>query len=198
MKLKEIKPGMVIHYKNEDEKKLLLKEAERLGYVWYSTKERPTERSVHDIGNTIHFYDAGTNIFSADYKHITHSSFIDDSAIEFSDLIIPEMSAEEVLQILSDVCKDTKHCVDCPIHGNCYKICDSDKGKIVEAISKWKSDHEKKEPEIEWAYRVEIEETKQYSDWTTEELAIEQCEKLSIETGKNVTYRKVCRVKVVE
>ena len=34
MRLKEIKPGMVIHCKSDEEKKALLEEAERLGYVW--------------------------------------------------------------------------------------------------------------------------------------------------------------------
>lgn len=198
MKLKEIKPGMVIHCKNDEEKKTLLEEAERLGYVWYGTKGKPTERSVYAIGDTIHFYDAGTTAFSADYKHITHSSCIGDPAIEFSDLIIPEMSAEEVLQICSEICRSGS-CDICPMGEEyCFSETESDKKKIIEICQQWKSDHEKNEPEIEWAYRVEIEETKQYSDWITEELAIEQCEKLSIETGKNVTYRKVCRVKAVK
>ena len=57
MKLKEIKPGMVIHYKNDEEKKLLLEELERLGYVWYSSNTLPTER-VKDstLGTVIHVY----------------------------------------------------------------------------------------------------------------------------------------------
>lgn len=33
MKLKEIKPGMIIHCKNEDEKKAILEEAERIGML---------------------------------------------------------------------------------------------------------------------------------------------------------------------
>ena len=42
MRLKKIKPEMAVHYKNEKEKKMLLEEAERLGYVWYQTKGKPT------------------------------------------------------------------------------------------------------------------------------------------------------------
>ena len=34
MRLKEIKPGMAIHCKNDEEKKALLEEAERLSYKW--------------------------------------------------------------------------------------------------------------------------------------------------------------------
>ena len=131
MKLKEIKPGMVIHCKNSEEKNLLLEEAERLGYVWYGTKGKPTERSVYAIGDTIHFYDAGTTAFSADYKHITHSSCIGDPAIEFSDLIIPEMSAEEVLQICSEICRSGS-CDICPMGEEyCFSETESDKKKIV-------------------------------------------------------------------
>ena len=33
--------------------------------------------------------------------------------------------------------------------GNCFMNLDSDKQKIVEICQRWKSDHEKKEPEIE-------------------------------------------------
>ena len=149
MKLKEIKPGMVIHCKNSEEKNLLLEEAERLGYVWYGTKGKPTERSVYAIGDTIHFYDAGTTAFSADYKYITHSSGIGYSAIEFSDLIIPEMSAEEVLQICSEICNGGP-CDECIIgEENCFAEPYSDKKKVIEICQQWKSDHEKKEPEIE-------------------------------------------------
>ncbi len=37
MKLKELKPGMVIKCENEEEKQTLLIELERLGYVWFVT-----------------------------------------------------------------------------------------------------------------------------------------------------------------
>lgn len=148
MRLKEIKPEMAVHCKSDDEKKALLEEAERLGYVWYSTKNKPTERSVCDIGCTIHFYDKGTSIFSTGYKHITHSCQTGDSVIEFSDLIIPELSAEKAFQIATEICEVTK-CADCPMHGCCFKSSRSDKCNAVKAISKWKADHDKKEPEIE-------------------------------------------------
>ena len=44
MRLKEIKPGMAIHCKNDEEKKALLEEAERLGYLWVNGY-KPTEFS---------------------------------------------------------------------------------------------------------------------------------------------------------
>ena len=68
MRLKEIKPGMAIHCKNDEEKKALLEEAERLGYLWNS-RESPIDRTFCH-GNTIHFY--AENEF-ADFKHIAWS-----------------------------------------------------------------------------------------------------------------------------
>ena len=155
MRLKEIKPGMVIHCKDDEEKKALLEEAERLGYVWYSTKGKPTERRVHGIGCTIHFYDADMNSFSADYKHITHSCDTGDSVIEFSDLIIPdpELSAEEALLAYDQMCKEHYYCNDCPIYkiigDECTHKMDGHITEIVDVIKKWKADREKKEPETE-------------------------------------------------
>ena len=147
MRLKEIKPGMSVHCKNDDEKKALLEEAERLGYVWFEIKRKPTE-DVGALLDTIHFYDAGNGPFSAKYKHITQSGRT-EGAIEFSDLIIPEMSAEEVLQICSEICKGGP-CDECIIgEENCFAEPYSDKKKVIEICQKWKSDHEKKEPEIE-------------------------------------------------
>ena len=145
MKLKEIKPGMVIHWKTGDEKVALLEELERLGYEWFGTHRRKATYACgdEDLGHVIHVYNDNG------WKNITNSNRVDVVTHEFSDLIIPEMSAEEALQIANEICKHTEHCADCPMRGNCYKAYDSDKGKTVEVLSKWKSDHEKKEPEIE-------------------------------------------------
>lgn len=145
MKLKEIKPGMVIHWKTGDEKVALLEELERLGYEWFGTHRRKATYACgdEDLGHVIHVYNDNG------WKNITNSNRVDVVTHEFSDLIIPEMSAEEALQIANEICKHTEHCADCPMRGNCYKAYDSDKGKTVEVLSKWKSDHEKKESEIE-------------------------------------------------
>ena len=145
MKLKEIKPGMVIHWKTGDEKVALLEELERLGYEWFGTHRRKATYACddEDLGHVIHVYNDNG------WKNITNSNRVDVVTHEFSDLIIPEMSAEEALQIANEICKHTEHCADCPMRGNCYKAYDSDKGKTVEVLSKWKYDHEKKEPEIE-------------------------------------------------
>ena len=89
MKLKEIKPGMVIHWKTGDEKVALLEELERLGYEWYVTHRKATYAcDDEDLGHTIHVYNDNG------WKNITNSNRVDVVTHEFSDLIIPEMSAE--------------------------------------------------------------------------------------------------------
>ena len=141
MRLKEIKPGMVIHCKNYEEKKALLEEAERLGYLWYVNGSKPTERA--NIGSTIHFEESEFSKF----KHIIWSDKT-DGVTEFSDLILPELTAEEVLEICHEICRG-KSCNECLMSGNCFVEDKPDFTKVIEICKQWKSDHEKKEPEIE-------------------------------------------------
>ena len=146
MKLKEIKPGMVIHCKNDEEKKALLEEAERLGYLWTSRKN-PIDRTFCH-GNTIHFH--AENEF-ADYKHIAWSDKT-EGVIEFSDLILPELTAEEAIKINTQLCLGS--CDECPVckvdgYIDCDDLCINNTEKAVELLAQWKSEHKKKEPEIE-------------------------------------------------
>ena len=146
MRLKEIKPGMVIHCKNDEEKKALLEEAERLGYVWIVNGKNPTDETTIS-GSTIHIL----------LKHITWSDTT-EGAIEFSDLILPEMTAEELLNILNEIihCGD-RRCDECPLAENGETLCTDDVGgvkisnpdKLISICQQWKANHEKKEPEIE-------------------------------------------------
>ena len=76
MKLKEIKPGMVIHCNSQEEYERLNEETQRLGL-----KELPTSFS-QDIVYVIHEYVVLWNYT----KNCNYT--------EFSDLIVPEMSAE--------------------------------------------------------------------------------------------------------
>ena len=189
MRLKEIKPGMVIHCKNDEEKKALYQELCRIGNI----RTDLYEDSFPNFKN---------NRFSYLIKDLKNQTWgIDDCAtVEFSDLILPELTAEEALQIASEFCKNTSRCADCPIFGNCYKDCDSDKGKVVEVLCKWKSDRKKKEPEIEWVYRVFGAENFGEKFFDTEEEAIKRCEEMakSQKTKQYARYERVCRVKEVE
>ena len=148
MRLKEIKPGMVIHCKNDDERIALLEEAERLGYVWYEIKQKPTEYIGESL-DTIHFYDSGKAPFSAKYKHITQSGRT-EGAIEFSDLIIPELTAEEVLDWISEHYRDEEW-IKCFGMNYCMDEVIERLGvdNVILKIAQWKADHKKKEPKIE-------------------------------------------------
>ena len=146
MKLKEIKPGMAIHCKNDEEKKALLEETERLGYVWIVNGKNPTDETTIS-GSTIHIL----------LKHITWSDTT-EGAIEFSDLILHEMTAEELLNILNEIIHcGVRRCDECPLAENGETLCTDDVGgvkisnpdKLISICQQWKANHEKKEPEIE-------------------------------------------------
>lgn len=138
MRLKEIKPGMVIHCKSDKEKKELLEEAERIGYLW-ANGDSPTKS----------FFPSNTLVFREDglRKNISWAGDGEKNT-EFSDLILPELTAEEVLEICHEICKG-KSCDECLMGGNCFAKEYTDFKKVVEICEKWKSDHKKKKPEIE-------------------------------------------------
>lgn len=149
MRLKEIKPGMYIYCKNLDELKALLAEANRLGYRWadgtLATNVCCTENA------SIKFHSEDTR---RPYKYITWGEVKEGT--EFSDLILPELTAEEMLKIVDDICEtksyNEKNCSpNCPFcHGIfCRQWMAEHPTETVEICAKWKSDHEKKEPEIE-------------------------------------------------
>ena len=200
MRLKEIKPGMAIHCKNDEEKKMLLEEAERLGYRWYCDGEYPTDAHVHS-GMTIHFYGPSS---SCGFFHITWSVKT-KNVTEFSDLIIrdQELSAEEALLAYDQMCKEHYCCNDCPIYGivghECALRMDEHITEIVDAIKKWKSEHEKKGPEIEWFWKSYVVGGSDFKEADTEQEAMEWCEYYAKEHPEaKCTYKHVCRVKAVE
>lgn len=146
MRLKEIKPGMVIHCKNDEEKKALLEEAERLGYLW-ANGTKPTKA----------FFPSNTLVFQVNglKKYISWTGDSEKNT-EFSDLILPELTAEKVLKIVNDICQTKsyheRNCSpNCPFyHGIfCRQWMAEHPTETVEICAKWKADHEKKEPEIE-------------------------------------------------
>lgn len=154
MRLKEIKPGMAIRCKNYEEKKALLEEAERLGYIWCGNMQKPTQKSIGSTGNTIHFNDADKSFLSAGHMNITHSTQIGGNVIEFSDLILPELTVEEVLSTISEMCRN-KPCKECYLGAYCdhmnsaCSLNSMEPKVIIDVCIKWKQEHKKKEPEIE-------------------------------------------------
>ena len=122
---------------------------------------------------------------------------------EFSDLIMPELTAEEAIKLFGELC--TGSCQGCPLHRvddyeNCFSFCFDNPEKAVELLAQWKSEHEKKEPEIEWVYRVFGTENYGEKFFNTEEEAIKRCEELakSQKTKQYARYERICRVKAVE
>lgn len=141
MRLKEIKPGMVIHCKNDEEKKALYQELCRIGNI----RTDLYEDSFPNFKN---------NRFSYLIKDLKNQTWgiADCATVEFSDLIIPELTAEEAIKLFGEICKGS--CQWCPFYAvepyeACENLCYENPDKIVEILAKWKSDHEKKEPEIE-------------------------------------------------
>lgn len=206
MRLKEIKPGMVVHCKNDEEKKALLEEAERLSYKWRNNISATDFMMFKKAGNTIHFHERNELV---SHRYITWSDKT-DGVTEFSDLIIQELTAEEVVPILTEICNrynGNEYCEGCPLNG-LEHICNGnecpftfkDYKQVMEICVQWKTNHEKKEPEIEWVYRVFGAENYGEKFFQTEEEAIKRCEELakSQKTKQYARYERVCRVKAVE
>lgn len=77
----------------------------------------------------------------------------------------PEMSAEEVLEMIKEIC-DESSCSECPFSNRkvgciCRESYFAPK-EIIKACEQWKADHEKKEPEVEmkWFWQGRIFEIK--------------------------------------
>lgn len=102
MRLKEIKPGMAIHCKNDEEKKALYDELCRIGHMKLDS-----------------FYDSFRNFKITSNNYIIKNlkletwGFTDDTAtVEFSDLILPELTAEELLNTIKEICASSNTCND--------------------------------------------------------------------------------------
>ena len=151
MKLKEIKQGMAIHCNTQNEYKRLDEEVKNLGLGSLPIRFNENQFDSNYIYIITDFDVVWTDRMSREH-------------IEFSDLIIPEsgLSAEEALLAYDQMCKENYCCNDCPIYGilgrECTHEMDGHITEIVNAIKKWKSDHEKKEPEIEteWFWQGRI------------------------------------------
>lgn len=195
MRLKEIKPGMVIHCKNIAEYERLEEETIKNGYG-----ELPLHNHSEDFIKKVGFY--------INYKKTLWGG-LNKNYIEFSDLILPEMTAEELLNILNEIIHcGVRRCDECPLAENGETLCTDDAGgvkisnpdKLISICQQWKANHEKKEPEIEWVYRVFGEENYGEKFFQTEEEAIKRCEELAKlqKTKQYARYERVCRVKAVE
>ena len=114
-----------------------------------------------------------------------------------------DMSAEDVLLAYDQMCRENYCCNDCPLYGilglECTHEMDGHIAEIVDAIKKWKAEHEKKAPEIEWIWKSYVVGGSDYKEADTEQEAMEWCEYYAKEHPEaKCTYKHVCRVKAVE
>ena len=74
---------------------------------------------------------------------------------------VEEMSAGEAIKLFGELCHEQEECDGCPIKKiddaiSCYKIRIEHPEAVVEVIKQWRSDHEKKPIETEFAWYVQI------------------------------------------
>lgn len=143
MRLKEIKPYMAIRCENVEQ-------------VYELNKQMKSDKCFDKILSFPCYILTDKNGFSG-WLMACNIDFISSEnynpvpkIVNFSDLIIPEISAEEVLKWISEHYRDAEwvelfgrnYCMD-----EIVKRFGAD--YVILKISKWKSEHEKKEPEIE-------------------------------------------------
>ena len=144
MRLKEIKPGMVIHCKTQDDLKVLSDAG--ISSCFGSR--------IDEYMRPACFVIIGDND-EADWTIKMELALEHGKITEFSDLIIPDLTAEEVLQVINDICNTYSNCSydckkECPFcNGYCKEWMAKHPEETVAICAKWKSDHEKKKPEIE-------------------------------------------------
>lgn len=117
MRLKEIKPGMAVKCRTKEEATVLWTWFFDNGYVRLGMDADGLDNFLRCISDSRYGINKNGNSWE------TYGENDEDiEKIEFSDLIIPELSAEEVLQICSEIC-GAGPCEKCPM-GNCE--CDGD------------------------------------------------------------------------
>ncbi|MFW5646128.1 MAG: hypothetical protein ACOCMX_02410 [Acetivibrio ethanolgignens] len=146
MRLRKIEPGIVIHCNTKEEMKELSNHIEifpGVDHIWnYRNDGLKT--------NCILLND------ECKYKSFdTYSYFerIGKKIIEFSDLILPELTLGEAWSALGDISDEylfDYFDVEDKYHARREEIiCGAEWSELVDLVNQWKADHEKKEPEIE-------------------------------------------------
>lgn len=189
--LKEIKPSAAILCHNEEQGKAVEEQLLKQGARWSGYNKESYGRN----GTVCYLSRDGEFSFSNVYMPNT----------EFSDLIIPDMSAEEAWSIAREISNMSKDIMKEIFYD--FNYCRDDfwnqyaPGEAKSRIEQWKSDHEKKEPEVEWHYFAEIHGKGFNSTMNchTEEEAIQFIEKEVKEAGKDAwgKYERVCTLKAV-
>lgn len=194
IKLKPIKPGMVIHCPTEQEANQLIKWAYKSGWHWNGgTSTEETSWEEHQEETCYKFYEDNSITYAYTKYFVENSHRI----IEFSDLI--ELTAEEALKWIGKHYFDDEYT---EIFGN-YDISDIIKVYGIEEfksrIARYKAEHGKKEPEVEWHYFAQVygKYSTSNKNCETEKEAIGFIEEELRKVGDNSYYGKyehICKV----
>ena len=149
MRLKEIKPGMVVHCKTLDEMNQLIElcNINRIpSFIW---NYKSLGQGVDEKTDCLKF-DKNGNLSDFGMRAFYENEHY--KITEFSDLVLHDMTAEETIKLHTEVCCSS--CKECPLYNvdgysDCEDLCINNPEKAVEILAQWKSEHEKKEPEIE-------------------------------------------------
>ena len=193
MRLKEIKPGMVIHCKTEEEAKGFIQFLREKGFKWNGGK---------DLLKNNHFLDYHEmtcyKVYEGEYLTVGSFGWFTDrneTVTEFSDLIIPELSAKEVLETIGEICKEyaLNGCIKCPLDCKCNPTKYSSE-KIIEICTKWREEHpkeEEKKVEVEQFWEIKCLEDPSYhttEHYKDEAEALRMCVILAEKDPKNSYY----------
>jgi hypothetical protein len=196
MRLKEIKPGMVIHCKTEEEKMALKTELKNRCYHWTGGF------NIGDVSvwggelDLLIFVKEDNNI---QWARPSEGQIENANIIEFSDLIIPELSAKEVLETLHDMCSfynsEGRQCDDCPADPYCVSMSFKDgMDSFLDACTKWREEHpkeEEREVEVEQFWEIKCLEDPSYhttEHYKDEAEALRMCVILAQKDPKNSYY----------
>lgn len=205
IKFKPIEPGMVIHCPTEENANELLEYLDGLGYKWLFSSEKLLECTRYDVygENTCYSVEENMGVTYSDIGYFKSERY---EVIEFSDLIEPELTAEEVLSTISEMCTNVQ-CKECYLGKFCEhknsacSFMNIEPKVIIDACVQWKADHEKKELEVEWHFYAEVHGNgfDSIKNCGAEKEAIQFVEEELKKAGKDAwgKYERVCTLKAV-
>lgn len=194
MRFKEIKPGMVICCHTKQEAEELLRNLDKIGYCGVGGGKLTTLTEYYTASECYRLdNDLTVRCCSREYYATKGYKIID-----FSDLAESDLTAEEVLEIVNCICRENDCDTLCPLYIKCV-FHEKGKGNVFEAskiisiCQKWKEEHEQKEPEVKWVYRVYGADNQGNKEFDTEEEAIKRCEELAMVNNASMArYEHIC------
>lgn len=124
---------------------------ERMGYGC----QRFTDAMKKQMGKIVTI----SNVVDDRYYYIKEDNY--NWTDEMLELVEDELTAEEAIKILGEICCGNKLCGECPIgeakgEMKCRNFRRDKTEEVLEILKQWKKDHEKKPIETEFALYVQI------------------------------------------